>query len=134
MKYVMFTCVKTLRRLPIIFSEHTTHSEVKLPGHVATSAGFVTIHDGVLLHGESQSLGLKIAKGDAEIMFALFSGTFESTWALLQDFGENEERLKEFCLNCGHLRVAHRISGTDDVCRCTVSGCKCEGSGLPKKS
>jgi hypothetical protein len=131
MKYVMFTQVKTLRRMPVVFTEHTTHSEVKLEGHVATSAGFFNIEK-LQTFGESRSLALAPMPGDEMLIAACLSGTFESSWALLQDFDENAKRLEDFCSECGHLLLAHK-KDLDSIHRCEISGCGCKRLYAPKK-
>lgn len=60
MKYVIFEDKKSRLLHPVIFGEHTTHSEIKIEGCKPVSAGFFHLSKKTLtVSGESESLKLK---------------------------------------------------------------------------
>lgn len=61
MKYIIFKDEKTGLVQPVIFGEHTTHSQVKIEGAKPVSAGFchLSAKGGLSITGDSESLGLK---------------------------------------------------------------------------
>lgn len=67
MKYIIFKDEKTGLVQPVVFGEHTTHSEIKLAGAKPVSAGFchVSSEYGLSVGGDSESLGLKSEDNDA---------------------------------------------------------------------
>ena len=67
MKYVMFEQDHFLH--PIIFADHTTHSQIAVLGTKPRSAGFLMIKNGrVETYGKSDSLNLKPHPRDAEVL------------------------------------------------------------------
>jgi len=69
MKYIIFEDNKTGLIQPVIFGEHTTHSQVKIENATPVSAGFFYIDKrGFVVSGESESLGLKPKDGDEEFL------------------------------------------------------------------
>lgn len=94
MKYVMFTNRKVGASFPVLSSNHLTHSDMKAgPGMVPTSAGFFDIKT-CRTFGESDSLGLKPAKTDAEVLMCVI-GNMDSSIMLPQDFDKNLEAVRE---------------------------------------
>ncbi|WP_108822020.1 hypothetical protein [Dysgonomonas sp. Marseille-P4361] len=72
MKYIIFKDEKSGLIQPVIFGEHTTHSQIKLERAKPISAGFfyMDAEKGICIHGESDSLSLKPKEGDE--MYLLF--------------------------------------------------------------
>lgn len=69
MKYVIFQDNKTGLMQPVIFGEHTTHSDASIVNAKPISAGFFYIKgSGFTVTGESESLGLKSRPEDAELL------------------------------------------------------------------
>jgi hypothetical protein len=67
MKYIIFQCGPTY--MPIIFPNHVTHSQVKIVGAVAISAGFFyKTSSGICTSGVSESLGLAPHSRDARLI------------------------------------------------------------------
>lgn len=66
MKYIIFKDKKSGLFQPVIFGEHTTHSQISIDGAEPISAGFCLLseEDGLSVYGESDSLGLKPQKKD----------------------------------------------------------------------
>lgn len=71
MKYIVFEDDKTGLKEPVIFGEHTTHSQVMVERAHPVSAGyFVLDNDGIVsTYGDAQSLGLKPEAGDATLLY-----------------------------------------------------------------
>lgn len=67
MKYIIFKDEKTGLTQPVMFGEHTTHSQVKIEGAKPVSAGFchVSSGDDLTITGASESLKLKPGENDA---------------------------------------------------------------------
>lgn len=61
MKYIIFKDEKTGLMQPVIFGEHTTHSQIKIDGAKSVSAGFCHLSSkgGLSITGHSDSLKLK---------------------------------------------------------------------------
>lgn len=77
MKYVIFKYRQLL--MPVIIPQHVTHSQVKIDDAFPVSAGFFKINRIGLcqVYGESESLKLKPAEGDEDLLNAVLndSGT-----------------------------------------------------------
>lgn len=64
LKYVMFEHV-----LPVLFGEYLQHDQIKVKGMQPTSAGRVSVIDGVVSVGsQSLSLNMKPASGDDKVI------------------------------------------------------------------
>lgn len=76
MKYIVFEDDKTGLKEPVIFGDHTTHSQVKVERAHPVSAGFFTIDDDgiVSIYGDAQSLGLEPKDGDATLLYYVLQG------------------------------------------------------------
>jgi len=69
MKYIIFKNNKTGLKQPMIFGEHTVHSQVTIENATPVSAGFFYIEgSGFVVSGESESLGLKPQEGDNDLL------------------------------------------------------------------
>lgn len=65
MKYIIFKNDTNGLVQPVLFAEHTTHSEVTLNGSTAVSAGFFRIENGeIICYLDSVSLNLSPKDGD----------------------------------------------------------------------
>lgn len=71
MKYIIFEQDGTGLKEPVIFGDHTVHSDVKVERSHPVSAGYFMIdNDGIVsTYGDSQSLGLKPEEGDATLLY-----------------------------------------------------------------
>ena len=69
MKYVIFREKNMLH--PVVFADHTTHSQIKVEGAKPVSAGFV-MHDktGIKCYGKSDSLNLTPGVNDEAIILS----------------------------------------------------------------
>ena len=70
MKYVIFREKNMLH--PVVFADHTTHSQIKVEGAVPVSAGFV-MHDkagNIKCYGKSDSLNLTPGVNDEAIILS----------------------------------------------------------------
>lgn len=70
MKYIVFQDNKSGLLHPVIFGEHTTHSEVTINDASPISAGFFYLDakKGLCVYGESDSLNLKPRKEDPGLL------------------------------------------------------------------
>jgi len=71
MKYVVFKQFDFY--WPVVFPDHITHSDVKIPGMTPASAGFVDSRS-IRVYGKSESLNLEPAPGDEARLICLFTG------------------------------------------------------------
>lgn len=71
MKYIVFEDDKTGIKEPVIFGDHTTHSQVMVERAHPISAGyFMFDKDGIVsTYGDAQSLGLTPQDGDATLLY-----------------------------------------------------------------
>ena len=75
MKYIVFEDDKTGLKEPVIFGDHTTHSQVKVERAHPVSAVFFTVDDGtVSTYGDAQSLGLEPKDGDTTLLYYVLQG------------------------------------------------------------
>lgn len=73
MKYIIFEDQKSGLLQPVIFGEHTTHSQVTIEGAKPVSAGFVNFDKkGLSVFGESDSLNLGINERDRDLIGKVF--------------------------------------------------------------
>jgi hypothetical protein len=75
MKYIIFKDTVSGLTQPVLFGEHTSHSQIRVERAKPVSAGFFTVsgeNDKPCIYGESDSLNLTPATGDLEyILMAL---------------------------------------------------------------
>lgn len=74
MKYVVFEQESTGLKMPVIFPDHVTHSQVKIEGVKPVSAGFCLVGTDELvtvLPDESESLQLGPVPGDRELLISV---------------------------------------------------------------
>lgn len=113
MKYVMFTNKKSGFKLPVLFAEMFTHASASMGNEwVATSAGFINSFS-LRVSGASESLQLKPAPDDQDIISAIITG-YDAMVLALQDPETNLAKMQEVlrererreppgptCTNCG---------------------------------
>lgn len=75
MKYIIFEDDKTGLQQPVIFGDHTVHSQVKVERVHPVSAGFFMVdEDGIVsTYGDSQALGLEPKDGDATLLYQVLN-------------------------------------------------------------
>ncbi|WP_147382095.1 hypothetical protein [Parabacteroides sp. AF48-14] len=74
MKYVVFEQERTGLKMPVLFPDHVTHSEIKIEGTKVVSAGFCLVGTEeivTILQERSDSLNIGPAKGDRELIIAV---------------------------------------------------------------
>lgn len=71
MKYIIFEDDKTGLRKPVIFGDHTAHSEIRVKRAHPVSAGFFLIDETGLVStfGDAKSIGLQPADVDSNLIF-----------------------------------------------------------------
>lgn len=76
MKYIIFKDNKTGLIQPVIFGEHTTHSQIMIEGAKPVSAGFCHLSSkgGLSITGDSESLGLKPDDKDGAYLSMMLCG------------------------------------------------------------
>lgn len=76
MKYIIFKDEKTGLVQPVIFGEHTTHSQITIEGAKPISAGFfhLSSEGGLSITGDSESLGLKPDDKDGVYLSMMLCG------------------------------------------------------------
>lgn len=74
MKYVVFELGATGLKMPVIFPDHVTHSQIKIEGASPVSAGFCFVGTEELVTigtDRSESLNLMPMAGDRELIMAI---------------------------------------------------------------
>ena len=77
MKYIVFEQEGTGLRMPVLFPDHVTHSQIAIDGAKPVSAGFVLIGgDNIVtvFPDKSESLNMGPIQGDRELILATLSG------------------------------------------------------------
>lgn len=71
MKYIIFEDDKTGMKEPVIFGDHTAHSEIRVERAHPVSAGFFLIDETGLVstYGDAKSIGLQPADVDSNLIF-----------------------------------------------------------------
>ena len=73
MKYVIFKDKKSGLIQPVVFGEHTMHSQIKLDGAEPISAGFFDFSGGTpSIYGKSDSLKLESNDADLDYIIRVF--------------------------------------------------------------
>jgi hypothetical protein len=73
MKYVIFKDTISGLIQPVLFGEHTTHSQIKLDGAKPVSAGFFSFESGKMrIYGKSDSLKLEPQDNDLDYIVKAF--------------------------------------------------------------
>lgn len=74
MKYVVFELGSTGLKMPVVFPDHVTHSQIKIEGASPVSAGFCLVGTEEIVTigtGKSDSLNLTPMAGDRELIIAV---------------------------------------------------------------
>nr|DAV64459.1 MAG TPA: hypothetical protein [Caudoviricetes sp.] len=75
MKYIVFEQDLTGLKMPVVFPDHITHSQIKIEGSRPVSAGFCQVGTEEIVTIEphkSDSLNLAPMPGDRELIVAVF--------------------------------------------------------------
>lgn len=73
MKYIIFEDEHTGLLQPVIFGEHTTHSQVKIERARPIGAGFFSFENGhPSVYGRSDSLDLESSEADLDLIIKIF--------------------------------------------------------------
>ena len=73
MKYIIFKDQKSGLIQPVLFGEHTTHSQIKLKRAIPVSGGFFSFEKGNMsVYGKSDSLELESKKEDLNYIVKVF--------------------------------------------------------------